>query len=70
MLFRGRQPEASIWRRFRTSADGFTFRRLPAGPRLLEVAVRAPVAPLRVVANGATYTTANGINDAGVIVGS
>lgn len=26
MLFRGRQPEASIWRRFRTSADGFTFR--------------------------------------------
>jgi hypothetical protein len=25
MLFRGRQPEASIWRRFRTSADGFTF---------------------------------------------
>ena len=27
MLFRGRQPEASIWRRFRTSPDGFTFRR-------------------------------------------
>jgi len=25
MLFRGRQPEASIWRRFRTAADGFTF---------------------------------------------
>lgn len=25
MFFRGRQPEASIWRRFRTSADGFTF---------------------------------------------
>lgn len=25
MIFRGRQPEASIWRRFRTSADGFTF---------------------------------------------
>ena len=25
MLFRGRQPEASIWRRFRTSPDGFTF---------------------------------------------
>ncbi len=25
MLFRGRQPEASIWRRFRVSADGFTF---------------------------------------------
>jgi hypothetical protein len=25
MLFRGRQPEASIWRRFRTSTDGFTF---------------------------------------------
>lgn len=25
MLFRGRQPEASIWRRFRTTADGFTF---------------------------------------------
>jgi hypothetical protein len=25
MFFRGRQPEASVWRRFRTSADGFTF---------------------------------------------
>jgi hypothetical protein len=25
MFFRGRQPEASIWRRFRTSTDGFTF---------------------------------------------
>ena len=25
MFFRGRQPEASIWRRFRTGADGFTF---------------------------------------------
>ena len=25
MFFRGRQREASIWRRFRTSADGFTF---------------------------------------------
>jgi hypothetical protein len=27
MLFRGRQPEASIWRRFRTTTDGFTFGR-------------------------------------------
>ena len=27
MFFRGRQPEASIWRRFRVSADGFTFER-------------------------------------------
>lgn len=27
MLFRGKQPEASIWRRFRTGADGFTFQR-------------------------------------------
>jgi hypothetical protein len=27
MFFRGRQPEASIWRRFRASADGFTFSR-------------------------------------------
>lgn len=27
MFFRGRQPEASIWRRFRPSADGFTFTR-------------------------------------------
>jgi hypothetical protein len=27
MFFRGRQPDASIWRRFRTSADGFTFTR-------------------------------------------
>lgn len=25
MLFRGKQPEAQIWRRFRTGADGFTF---------------------------------------------
>lgn len=25
MLFRGKQPEASIWRRFRPSTDGFTF---------------------------------------------
>ena len=25
MFFRGRQPEAQIWRRFRASADGFTF---------------------------------------------
>jgi hypothetical protein len=25
MFFRGRQPEASIWRRFRVGADGFTF---------------------------------------------
>ena len=25
MFFRGRQPDASIWRRFRVSADGFTF---------------------------------------------
>lgn len=25
MFFRGKQPEASIWKRFRTSADGFTF---------------------------------------------
>lgn len=25
MFFRGRQPEASIWRRFRTGLDGFTF---------------------------------------------
>ena len=25
MLFRGRQPETSIWRRFRSGLDGFTF---------------------------------------------
>ena len=25
MFFRGRQPEASIWRRFRTGTDGFSF---------------------------------------------
>ena len=25
MFFRGREPEASIWRRFRAGADGFTF---------------------------------------------
>jgi len=27
MFFRGRQPEAQIWQRFRVSADGFTFGR-------------------------------------------
>jgi hypothetical protein len=27
MFFRGRQPETSIWRRFRSAADGFTFTR-------------------------------------------
>lgn len=27
MFFRGRQPETSIWQRFRTAADGFTFAR-------------------------------------------
>src|SRR5918999_5206651 len=26
MFFRGRQPEVSVWRRFRTNVDGFTFR--------------------------------------------
>jgi hypothetical protein len=25
MIFRGRERESSVWRRFRTSADGFTF---------------------------------------------
>ena len=25
MFFRGRQPESSIWRRFRSGVDGFTF---------------------------------------------
>ena len=25
MFFRGRQPETAVWRRFRASADGFTF---------------------------------------------
>src|SRR5688500_7687946 len=25
MFFRGRQPETSIWRRFRAGTDGFTF---------------------------------------------
>lgn len=25
MLFRGKQPEAQVWRRFRAGADGFTF---------------------------------------------
>ncbi len=27
MIFRGRQPEATVWRRFRSGLDGFTFRR-------------------------------------------
>ena len=25
MIFRGRQPEPSVWRRFRSGADNFTF---------------------------------------------
>jgi hypothetical protein len=25
MWFRGRQPETSVWKRFRTAADGFVF---------------------------------------------
>lgn len=31
MLFRGRQPEASVWRRFRSGADDFTFAQDAAG---------------------------------------
>lgn len=27
MIFRGRQPEATVWRRFRSGLDGFTFGR-------------------------------------------
>ena len=27
MFFRGRQPETSVWKRFRSAADGFTFAR-------------------------------------------
>jgi hypothetical protein len=27
MIFRGRQPEATVWRRFRSGLDGFTFAR-------------------------------------------
>ena len=27
MLFRGKQPEATVWRRFRSGIDGFTFAR-------------------------------------------
>ena len=27
MIFRGRQPEAVVWRRFRSGLDGFTFAR-------------------------------------------
>jgi hypothetical protein len=29
MFFRGRQPETSIWKRFRTGLDGFTFAKEP-----------------------------------------
>lgn len=29
MFFRGRQPETSIWKRFRTGLDGFTFAQEP-----------------------------------------
>ena len=29
IFFRGRQPESSIWRRFRTAADGFSFVKEP-----------------------------------------
>ena len=47
MLFRGKQPEASIWRRFRASSDGFTFtrgrRRLHGARRRERRARRRPV---------------------------
>src|SRR5580704_11603061 len=29
MFFRGRQPDTSIWKRFRTGLDGFTFLKEP-----------------------------------------
>jgi hypothetical protein len=31
MFFRGKQPEASVWRRFRANSDGFTFEESEAG---------------------------------------
>lgn len=31
MIFRGRTPEATVWRRFRSGADGFTFLRRSDG---------------------------------------
>ena len=31
MIFRGRAPESSVWRRFRSGLDGFTFTRLDSG---------------------------------------
>lgn len=31
MIFRGRVPESTVWRRFRSGTDGFTFVRQPSG---------------------------------------
>ena len=41
MIFRGRAPEATVWKRFRSGADGFTFTLRPDGIYEAHVAANA-----------------------------
>ena len=41
MIFRGRQQHATVWRRFRSGNDGFTFEELPGGVFEAHVAANA-----------------------------
>lgn len=40
-IFRGRQPQVTVWRRFRSGVDGFTFEQLPDGVFEAHVATNA-----------------------------
>jgi hypothetical protein len=41
MIFRGRQPQSTVWRRFRSGVDGFTFEQTPDGVFEAHVATNA-----------------------------
>lgn len=41
MIFRGRQPQTTVWRRFRSGVDGFTFEKLADGVFEAHVATNA-----------------------------
>lgn len=41
MIFRGREEEGTVWRRFRSGADGFTFEQTPEGYFEAHVAANA-----------------------------
>lgn len=41
MIFRGRQPQVTVWRRFRSGVDGFTFEQLPDGVFEAHIATNA-----------------------------